>query len=80
MGLKPRSLLANSGNVGKLLISWSFVLPSVMSVSKRHHQDVPGGPLVKTLCSQCRGHAFNPWSRNWISHDAMKIKDPICYN
>ena len=21
----------------------------------------PGDPMVKTLCSQCRGHGFNPW-------------------
>ena len=21
-------------------------------------QDFPGGPVVKTLCSQCRGHGF----------------------
>ena len=24
--------------------------------------DVPGGPVVKTLNFQCRGHMFNPWS------------------
>ena len=24
----------------------------------------PGGPVAKTLNSQCRGHRFNPWSRN----------------
>ena len=26
--------------------------------------DFPGGPLVKTLCFQCRGKGFNPWSGN----------------
>ena len=26
--------------------------------------DFPGGPVVKTPCSQCRGHGFNPWSGN----------------
>ena len=25
---------------------------------------LPGGPVIKTLCSQCRGHRFNPWSGN----------------
>ena len=24
-------------------------------------RDFPGGPVVKTLCSQHRGHGFNPW-------------------
>ena len=39
-------------------------------------QDFPGGPVVKTLCSQCKGHCFNPWSENWDSHmphDAAKV-------
>ena len=26
--------------------------------------DLPGGPVVKTLCFQCRGSGFNPWSAN----------------
>ena len=26
--------------------------------------DFPGGPVVKTLCFQCRGHGFDPWSGN----------------
>ena len=30
------------------LSSWSLVLPSVISVSKMHRQDFPGGPVVKT--------------------------------
>ena len=24
-------------------------------------RDFPGGPVVKTLCSQCRGQGFDPW-------------------
>ena len=27
-------------------------------------QDFPGGPVVKTPCSQCRGPGLEPWSRN----------------
>ena len=27
-------------------------------------QDFPGGPVAKTLCSQCWGPGFNPWSGN----------------
>ena len=27
-------------------------------------RDFPGGPEVKTPCSQCREHGFDPWSGN----------------
>ena len=27
-------------------------------------QDFPGGPVGKTLCSQCRGPRFDTWSGN----------------
>ena len=27
-------------------------------------RDFPGGPVVKTLSFQCRGHRFDPWSGN----------------
>ena len=30
----------------------------------KQYWDFPGGPVVKTLCSQCRGHGFDPWSGN----------------
>ena len=26
--------------------------------------DFPGGPVVKTPCSQCRGPRFHPWLGN----------------
>ena len=29
---------------------------------KKVKGDFPGGPVVKTLGFQCRGHRFNPWS------------------
>lgn len=25
-------------------------------------EGLPGDPVVKTLCFQCRGRGFNPWS------------------
>ena len=31
---------------------------------KRKSRVFPGGPGTKTLCSQCRGPRFNPWSGN----------------
>ena len=29
--------------------------------------DFPGGPVAKTLCSQCSGPRFDPWLGNYIS-------------
>ena len=31
---------------------------------KTFFRDFPDGPVAKTLCSQCRGPGFNPWSGN----------------
>ena len=33
-------------------------------------RDFLGDPVAKTLCSQCRGHKFDPWSGS---------EDPACY-
>jgi hypothetical protein len=27
-------------------------------------KDFPGGPVIKTLCFQYKGHGFDPWSGN----------------
>ena len=37
--------------------------------------DIPGGPLAKTLFSQCKGPRFNSWSGNYIHipHATTKI-------
>ena len=35
-------------------------------------QDFHGGPVAKTLHSQCRGPRFNPWSRNQGPHAATE--------
>ena len=44
-------------------------------------KDSPGGRVAKTLCSQCRGLGFDPWSGNQIPHvTTKKKKDPICCN
>ena len=31
---------------------------------KSRTEDFPGGPVAKTLSSQCRGSGFNSWSGN----------------
>ena len=33
-------------------------------------RDFPGGPVVKTPYSQCKGSGFDPWSGNYIPHAA----------
>ena len=35
-------------------------------------RDFPGGPVAKTLCSQCRGLRLDPWSGNYIPHATSK--------
>ena len=35
---------------------------------KYNLRDSPGGPVVKTLLYQYRGHGFNPWSGTKILH------------
>ena len=37
----------------------------LLSVRNVSAQDFPSGPLAKTLCSQCRGPGFDPWSEKW---------------
>ena len=34
--------------------------------------DFPGGPVAKTLHSQCRGPGFNPWLGNYMPHATTK--------
>ena len=40
-----------------------LIFPFVL-IKMRQERDIPGGPVVKTPCSQCRGHGFNPWLGN----------------
>ena len=37
---------------------------SEVAALKLNSGDFPGGPVVKTLCFQCRGLKFNPWLGN----------------
>ena len=34
--------------------------------------DFPGGPVAKTLLSQCRGPELDPWLGNWIPYAPTK--------
>ena len=46
--------------------------------------DFPHGPVVKTLCFQCRGHRFNLWSGKflklyWVAKNKKKKRDYDMY-
>ena len=45
---------------------------------REYSRDFLGGPGAKTLCSQCRGLGFDPWSGNQIPHATTKIKGSMC--
>ena len=56
----------------KLYRNTSFHLESSMS------GDFPGCPVAKTLCSQCGGPGFDPWSGNETPR--ATTKDSACCN
>ena len=35
---------------------------------KINYRDLPSGPVVKTVCIQCKGHRFIPWSGQLSPH------------
>ena len=47
-------------------------------IKKSHGRDFPGGPMVKILYFQSKGHEFNPWlgtntpSATWHSQKVKK--------
>ena len=44
---------------------WPWLLSlSFLVVNRKNWRDFSGGSVVKTLCSQCRGSGFYPWSGN----------------
>ena len=62
-----------------------FSISIVLQLKNVMEQDFPGGPLVKTLSSHCRGPRCDPWSGNQIAHVTAKnshatTKDPACLN
>ena len=42
--------------------TWSSFCRSKSGIKINILKDFPGGPVAKTLCSQCRGTGFQPWS------------------
>ena len=35
-----------------------------ITLLRMHSREFPGGSVVKTLCIQCKGWEFDPWSGN----------------
>ena len=48
----------------------------VYPFSRPGFQELPGGPVVETLCFQCRGRGFSPSSgnRSHMLHSAAQIQ------
>ena len=40
--------------------------------------NLPGGPVVKTLCFHCREHKFDPWSGEMLHGQKVKKKKKNC--
>ena len=72
--------------VGKVL--WRRVWQPMENVMDRGAWwDSPGGPVAKTLLSQCRGPGFDPLVReldptchNYELHATAKTEEPVCGN
>ena len=66
--------IKNRRKFGKFTNMWKLkttLLKRLMSQRRNYKgnfkstlRDFPGGTVDKTLCSQCRGPGFNPWSGN----------------
>ena len=58
---RPQGNQTGADTSASWLLSWSL---SISRMLPPQNQDFPGGPVAKTLCSQCRGSRFNPWPGN----------------
>ena len=45
-----------------------------MTIFRIDNWDFPGGPVIKTLGFQCRGHGYDHWSRTKIPHAVQQVK------
>ena len=56
LGNRTNEAKFNNQRIGKRNIRTLF--------HKKSLRDFPAGPVIKTPCSQCRGHRFGPWLGN----------------
>ena len=40
------------------------LVTAIREEQEKEFRDFSGGPVAETLCSQCKGPGFNPWSGN----------------
>ena len=50
--------------VSFLIMKMMAIILTIMCIPSALFQDFLGCPVIKTLCSQCRGHGFDPWLGN----------------
>ena len=60
--------LSHQGNPVEPFDLWLVSNTDDVSLKLLSLGDFPGGPVVKTLQFQCKGHRFDPWSGNLRSH------------
>ena len=60
-GSKEKS---NTGSLGPIICAAHCKMKTRVPCSNIIKWDFPGGPVVKTPHSQCRGHGFDPWLGN----------------
>ena len=94
---QPVRLHTITGIQGGQFWSWESIFKTFIAIWQNYFMNgesnnlkfklgyFPGGPVAKTLPSQCRGPRFEPWSRNWILQAATKnshsvTKDPMCWD
>ena len=71
-GHKDNALSSGSPSTSSVAVSWdllggppcSFVVIAsfldALNLQIKISRELPGGPVVRTPCSHCRGHRFNP--------------------
>ena len=50
--------------IHEMFVPIIFIAGNFILKKKKNVWDVPGGPVVKTLSFQFRGHGFDPWWGN----------------
>ena len=67
-----KSLFQHHNSKASKVVFWGGLTFSWEKKRSKKQRHFPGGPVAKTLQSQCRGPGFDPWSGNWLLHAMTK--------